>query len=68
MNRLTQVATSNPGMSISLTKTVAYDATVNITLHSDLGAYSYDPGHVHTASLRCTTGQANLEPASSVGR
>jgi hypothetical protein len=68
MNRLTQMATSNPDLSISLTKTVAYDATGNITPHSDLSAYSYDPGHVHTASLRCTTGQANLEPASSVGR
>jgi hypothetical protein len=68
MNRLTQVATSNRSQTISLTKTVAYDATGNITPHSDLGAYSCDPGHVHTASLRCTTGQANLEPASSVGR
>jgi hypothetical protein len=56
MNRLTQVATSNPSQTISLTKTVAYDATGNVTSRSDLGSYSYDPGHVHAGSLRCTRG------------
>jgi RHS repeat-associated protein len=50
MNRLTQVVTSNPGQTISLTKTVAYDATGNITSRSDLGSYSYDPVHVHAVT------------------
>jgi hypothetical protein len=47
-------------------ETLAYDATGNIASRSDLSAYSYDPGHVHAASHRCTLAQADLEPASSV--
>jgi len=50
MNRLTQVVTSNPSQTINLTKTVAYDATGNITSRSDLGSYSYDPVHVHAVT------------------
>jgi uncharacterized protein RhaS with RHS repeats len=50
MNRLTHVVTGDPGQGINLTKTVAYDATGNITSRSDLGSYSYDPSHVHVVT------------------
>jgi len=58
---------SNPGQTISLSKTLAYDTTGNIASRSDLGSYSYGSAHVHPASLRCTMVQADLEPASSAG-
>lgn len=50
LNRLTQVVTSNPGLPLSLTKTVAYDSIGNITSKSDVGDYTYDPARIHAVA------------------
>jgi RHS repeat-associated protein len=50
LNRLTQAVTGNPGLPLSLTKTVSYDAIGNITSKSDVGTYSYDPTRVHAVA------------------